>query len=603
MQNGASPDAGHALQNGDLIEGKSSQSQTQHNGTDPVGDALTDPIQPQTPGENGEIITSPRGTKRKSTDNVQPGRNKRISPPWKKSEAEGPPSFVVDGRRKSSRRNAIPLELRPQGNKRQTRGEYTKYLHERDIDVEAEAEGAARTNSGRRRSKEQLSTPSHPKSTPSGAGSGRRTRVRNSDDAADVHLLNGHGSPHPQNKSSRAHSFRHTRNVSTQKQPLRDTHDSRTRNTTEGNESPTQPLKVPKLRLRYRQPSLPRINPLTYSKRRFPSLDQWLAQDDPLQEDNNERREHRLTRSEARVEALTIDRVIHEGRPGGVFDRPSVHFNADEVSADPSRTYGAMQYISLHAVDLQQRMVREAKEHRRLAKQTAGLAAIESRRRQPQSAEEREEEKRKNIERVRRAFLMELKSCWYQVRDDIKRRKAQEHVEKEAAEGRAEMKKLVDQSEGLLVGRRNRRTSVGDDANADADTPGGLDEDNDSVASSENSNSQGSGASDVSMSSSEQDAQEDTADGGDDMLSLEELRKKYSDIPHQDEDRGSEKTEPDEPTIALEAGIYNRSPDAASEHVSIDPSQYQLDEVDEVMLDKSDAESESESVSGSDSGD
>ncbi|KAI9665299.1 MAG: swr1 complex component [Alyxoria varia] len=603
MQNGASPDAGHALQNGNLTESEFSQSQIQQIDTDTVGDTPANPDQPQTPAENGETITSPRGTKRKSTEILQPGRDKRISPPWKKAEAEGPTSFVVDGRRKSSRKNAIPLELQPQGNKRQTRGEYSKYLHERDVDVEGEAESPARTATDRRRSKEQLSTPSHPKSTSSGAGAGRKPPVRSSDGAADVQLPNGHASPHTRNKSSRAHFSRHNRNASTQKQSPRDIGEHQVGKTSEGNKSPTHPLKMPRLRLRLRQPTLPKINPLTYPKRHFPSLDEWLAQDDPLQEDNGERREHRLTKSEAREEALTIDRVLREGRPGGVFDKPSVHFNANEASDDPSRSHGATQYISLHAVDLQQRMVREAKEHRRLAKQIAGLAAAESRRRQPQSAEEREEEKRKNVERVRRAFLVELKSCWDQVRDDIKKRKAQEYMRKEAAEGRAEMKKLVDQSEGLLVGRKNRRVSIGDEAQTDAETPSQLGEEDESEASSGGLGSKGSAESDVSMSSSEEDAQEVTADGGDDMLSLEELRKKYAGIPpEEDEDNLSERTDPDEPTAVLEEKTNHPNPDPASEHVDIDPALHQLDEVDEVMLDRSEAESGSESGSDSDSG-
>ncbi|KAK4983468.1 swr1 complex component [Elasticomyces elasticus] len=44
------------------------------------------------------------------------------SPPWRKAEAKGPTSFVENGRRKSGRVNAIPLELQASADARTTRG-------------------------------------------------------------------------------------------------------------------------------------------------------------------------------------------------------------------------------------------------------------------------------------------------------------------------------------------------------------------------------------------------------------------------------------------------------------------------------------------------
>jgi len=48
-------------------------------------------------------------------------RQKPVSPPWKKVEAEGPTSFIENGRRKSGRTNLLPSETQPGGNKRQPR--------------------------------------------------------------------------------------------------------------------------------------------------------------------------------------------------------------------------------------------------------------------------------------------------------------------------------------------------------------------------------------------------------------------------------------------------------------------------------------------------
>ncbi|KAK5088935.1 swr1 complex component [Lithohypha guttulata] len=49
-----------------------------------------------------------------------------ISPPWKSVHADGPTSFLENGKRRSGRTNALPLQLQPQSSKRQTRAAHDK---------------------------------------------------------------------------------------------------------------------------------------------------------------------------------------------------------------------------------------------------------------------------------------------------------------------------------------------------------------------------------------------------------------------------------------------------------------------------------------------
>ncbi|KAK5257247.1 swr1 complex component [Cryomyces antarcticus] len=92
------------------------------------------------PVQNGHSETSHADTIETSNhDSAAPSTKKRklaelnsrsrsasrhVSPPWKKVAVEGPTSFVEDGRRKSSRTNAVPPQLQPPSGKRQTRASH-----------------------------------------------------------------------------------------------------------------------------------------------------------------------------------------------------------------------------------------------------------------------------------------------------------------------------------------------------------------------------------------------------------------------------------------------------------------------------------------------
>src|SRR4051795_2131839 len=66
----------------------------------------------------------PPSKKRRLTDSTSSPRStpRPPSPPWKKAGFDGPTSFLLEGKRRSSRTNAVPVEPQPPSDKRHTRG-------------------------------------------------------------------------------------------------------------------------------------------------------------------------------------------------------------------------------------------------------------------------------------------------------------------------------------------------------------------------------------------------------------------------------------------------------------------------------------------------
>lgn len=78
--------------------------------------------------EENEHPDAPSAKRRKVIEDDQKHRSspRAVSPPWKSVLAEGPTSFLENGKRRSGRTNALPLELQPQTSKRQTRASHDK---------------------------------------------------------------------------------------------------------------------------------------------------------------------------------------------------------------------------------------------------------------------------------------------------------------------------------------------------------------------------------------------------------------------------------------------------------------------------------------------
>lgn len=70
--------------------------------------AITQPV-------NGEHPEAPAAKRRKIIEpsNTSKSSPRAVSPPWRSFHADGPTAFLDNGKRRSGRTNAVPLELQP----------------------------------------------------------------------------------------------------------------------------------------------------------------------------------------------------------------------------------------------------------------------------------------------------------------------------------------------------------------------------------------------------------------------------------------------------------------------------------------------------------
>jgi len=468
----------------------------------------------------------PRGTKRKADHSPTSKRPKFPSPPWKKVIVEGPTSFVEDGRRKSSRTNAVPLELQAPSDKRQTRAALNQ------------SQGPKRVFSSGSHSQHVNSSPTHVRSN-SATKPGTITSI------SQVGLNHAQPNGLPHSGHQRRMSFKYNTSYSETSttpslqtlqrrkrsiSPLLETSDStiilatqRTPSTSITTAAPGV-VKIQRLRLNFRAPPIPVLNPANVvPPKKFASLPEWLAHDNPLDGEDVQR----LTTAQARDEAIIIRRLVQAAKPGGVLSEGKWSGQEIDPQPGPCHQYGHPDYLLKHVEDLRIRMGREKKEHMILAKRTADLALLEWRSRQPQSREEVEAERRQRVDSLYKRVLTDLKSAWNVCLAVVKLDKLNEWKEQQQALGKKALNDMLEHSSELMVRRRARLpydtgealetgAHASEDDEQEDESSSGSDVDEDSNMSS-------------SDSSDEEDG-EDTSDVPDIDLTVEELRRKYAAI-------------------------------------------------------------------------
>ncbi|KAL9085299.1 MAG: hypothetical protein Q9159_004748 [Coniocarpon cinnabarinum] len=609
MHNGISPhDEDNANPSSDLA--------TTHNG--PNGDLITGTLasgtsnvekseeeishelngHPQTPSSPA------RGRKRKFSDTRSP-KSKKISPPWKSFSADGPTSFKTeDGRRKSGRRNVIPLELQPQGTKRQTRGEYSKYQD----DVGGLRNGETPLRGGKQRTVNRLG-PYH--ATRKGnissldGTSYPKAATSNSDYQDDKFKSPSQQRRLPRHEASQRSSQRlssrmEETSVTSNANVDVAQRDQRLR------KRQTLAADTPRIMLRLGPRSVPILNPSNMAvNRKHESLKSWLKDDDPLEGEE----ERAPTEKEAVQEAKVRLRLIEASKPGGPLSKDSTVIEAQPCE-EPSKGHTHMDYLVLHAKDLRQRMQREGREHRIVAKRLAQAAATAVRAKMPKTSEELEAEARARNEERLRTVLKQLRGHLEMASQKIMELKKQEYFDQEAAAGRERMKLLVDRSEGLLTARSahhhhqsavewdrepdeqdsvSHTVSENEDNISNVSPPGSPESDDENLTREEDEHENDEDGD----SSSTTDETEDNPDAD---LTIEELRAKYTGLPEIQDESGSH-AEPETESEKLEDDISNEVgslKDLGHEDENVkDELMPDLDHVDDILLDDQDEDSDS----------
>ena len=544
-----------------------------------------------------------RGRKRKISETRSP-KPKKESPPWKRFSAEGPTSFTEDGKRRSGRRNAVPLELQPQGKRRQTRGEYSKY-HDDKTNLPPVRNGEARLRGGK-----------------SQAGA-KRTARPSTTSLTDFPPANGtlhYKAPKPRvdekmdRNSSPSLQRRSIHNVTSQRtsrrqqmaiEDTRKTTDASPsiskRDTRLRNKQASYPTESPRIMLRLGPRVMPINNPQNLPPaRKHNSLDDWLRHDNPL--DGEEDR--RLTEHEASQEAQARLQLIHASRPGGPLSKDTTLL--EEIpQEEPFAGYAHHDYILQHVVDLRGRMRREAKEHAAIAKRLAFHAAAVVQAKMPKPSEELEKEARERSKEHMRSVLKQLKIHLDLASQKILELKKQEYLEREAAAGREHIRELVDRSENLLTARTSHHATINDEDESNEDPEDLLRSEQDSYDSDVPEEASEDEESENTQSSDEDDANPDAG------LTIEELQAKYANLP----DIEDEDSEPDDEERDLDATPDRQTPNTdlrtlLSDKITKDPLATtdqtehlpDLEDVDEVMLDDEDEESDSSGTPSEDEG-
>ncbi|KAI0903254.1 SNF2 family N-terminal domain-containing protein [Ustulina deusta] len=533
----------------------------------PQHDSGSDDVLPTTPHTNGENASGKaappaeqgdgghdahdahdgeRPAKRRRVRETTPHkpirRSKVESPPWKKVEAEGPTTFIEDGKRRSGRTNALPLELRPRGAKRVTRGALNGA--QSSPNSKDRRESTNRTVNGTQR---HVSTP-RSSSTKPPPPSATRSSSRKS--------LGSAPKPSPKTKAASTPSHLPTESP---KRSLPTRRSSRTRRDSadaparapEPPESPNS-SRPTRIRLRVKTPTIPIVHPgqvnvfpgqtttrpkiaSTFDEyiARAPTLDVrdggWLdvADDGPP-----------YTQEMAEKDARVILRIEKEVEPGGLLSEGRLSLFAPDPVEEPPRQWAHIDHLVKQMANFRKLMVIEHQRHKATAKKLAEACRDEWLRRQPKTAEEIEAEARMECIARYKIVLKALVGTWENVKTEINRRRLEEWEAAEQRRVKAALNEAVSMSELKLQARQTRVDSDAlsdeDDDEEDQDLEDFEDDDGGDemdVDSEEDSHSDADSIIDEDNMTSSDDDEDMKSTISDEGLTQDQLRQKYANIP------------------------------------------------------------------------
>ncbi|KAJ9629426.1 swr1 complex component [Taxawa tesnikishii (nom. ined.)] len=579
------------------------------------GDAVHHP-QPDTPLQNG-TPAPPKGRKRKLV-HLDSGRSRSTSraasPPWKIFAAEGPTQFTENGKRRSGRVNALPLELQPPSNKRQTRAAHEETLHTRGQQRGVSQKDSKKTDTARARAEKKESRSS----------TGSRASVN---DTITVQSKKG-----DQKAPDALHS---ARSRTTERQP--ELFQSQSNDVAPDFKSPERrrtsaAVSEDHFEIRALTATItPRHPKEVLEPSRFLSLDELLAHYD--KEDKEQAwkdRDKSMEGPEQRVvekphqtpeelawkEAQTRLKILDAAKPGGSLSRDRCSLYLPDEQEEPPPQYSHNDHMWAQGRYFKSLMDKERRAHAEMSKKLAYWCLAAWKAKQPQTEEEKEREENEFFRLTYKQTVRDVQRKWELVTAEIDRRRLAAWTEKEEIDRERKMQDMLEKSTRLLNNRRARLSSElsGNEADEadlededDEEMSDGSDEDPDMLDQEDDHN----------MTSSESDDSDEGDEQGDPdtNLTVEELRAKYESIPElpvESEDldvsmmdvedqveaesvaamddaallskKRTSTVEPSESTNKLEAQL----PEELDETKGLDVSNVPLDEVDAVLLDESD---------------
>ncbi|KAJ6151836.1 hypothetical protein N7470_006964 [Penicillium chermesinum] len=522
---------------------------------------------PTSPPFEESVLGNPPDSKRRLTETTPSRRStpRPPSPPWKKVGVEGPTSFVVEGRRRSSRTNAVPLEQQPQSAKRQTRAAQQVYVNKNT------RKGSA--------TKPVTSSPlavAQPRAEANGKQGGRLQGTQSPATKSNKTRARASIPTHTPRTGANGASPRHLRDRSSLANPSpvpsSDLHDADI-----DQEFDTGSRILPRIRIKVKKPSLPVRHPGHIPAKKFASFKEWINQEDAP---------NILSSEEATEEAKRRIEVLDAAEPGGPLSSEVCSAYITEQQDEPPPQFSHQDHLVAHALYFQKLMDKEHKRHRQMAKLFAQWCADAYRKRH-KNPEDILREQQEEIRGKRKQLAKDLQKMFDLARAEVDRVRLARWEEERKVLDQQALDRAIKKSTMLFEKRRAEILGEGaSDAPATSDDEVETDDSSNSDAADNESN----------MSTSESETDDEANLDDDANLTAEELRLKYANLP-------AEETQ-DQMSIVSVSGVDSEAPPDGTDSQAV-LGDTQLDDVDSVLMDGSDesTDMDDDDMSDSDEGD
>ncbi|KAJ5481017.1 Helicase swr1 [Penicillium diatomitis] len=518
----------------------------------------------------------PPSKKRRLTESTPSRRStpRPPSPPWKKAGIDGPTSFTVEGRRRSSRTNAVPMEMQPPSDKRKTRGAQSQHAPKNVRDTAKPATSSPLTVTSSRaglynKVGGKVSSNGSPRTASTKAVAAAKPAVSQSPATKSTSLSRARS-------RSSVHAQRSTRAAANGASPrhLRDRNSPGAENGVGGIEAANGDeedgsVKVPRLRIKVKKPVLPIRHPGHIATKKYNSFREWIDKED----------EPSLLSSEQAVEEAKRRRlVIDAAEPGGLLSSEVCSAYITDQQEEPPPQYSHQDHLVAHALYFQKLLDKEHKRHRQTAKLFAQWCADAYRKRH-KNPEDILREQQEEVRGKRKQVVKDLQKMFDLVRAEVDRARLARWEEERKVQDQQALDRAIKKSTMLF---EKRRSEILGETNSDA--PVTSEDDDADETDSEIHSSDTDDESNMSSSESETDDEANLDD--DAKLTAEELRMKYANLP--DEDKQDEQD-----GLSVTAGVPASAIDSELVHDEVDSqaTPAPLDDVDSVLLDESDDES------------
>ncbi|PYI04483.1 SNF2 family helicase/ATPase [Aspergillus sclerotiicarbonarius CBS 121057] len=531
-------------------------------------------------------LEGPPYKKRKLVGSTSSRRStpRAASPPWKKAGVDGPTSFIQDGRRKSSRVNALPLDLQSPSDKRNTRKAQNKIIGR---NVSSATRGVASLSSMSPSQPElngrsvggSVAVNGSPRSTTTRGSASRRRRISQS--------------PAPKRPNARTRSYssgtsRRTSNISSvgPSRPHRSSMnnvpvtiagagDAGYEDADEdesGQRGPRLRIKVKRLPIGIQHPGH------VLAPRKYGSFKEWLESEDGRIRDPSV-----LTPADALDEAMKRRRIAVAAEPGGLLSPEVCSAYLPEQQEEPPQQYSHQDHLVAHALYFKKLLDQEHRRHRNTARLFAQWCADAWRKRN-KDPEDILREQQEEMRGKRKQLAKDLQKMFDLARAEVDRMRLARWEEERKAEDQQALDRAIKQSTMLF---EKRRMEILGEGGSDApDSSDGEQDDTDGLSDDSEDED--------NMSSTDSESEDEENIDDDEGLTAEELRLKYANLPNTNHDSDRESMASDATAFSDQSDTsdVDRVIDRATE--SLDPSaevQPELEEVDPVLLDDSEEES------------